>query len=84
MEEAIIQVKYCYSEEELNEFLKTLHTDAALAPRLHNIQYLPNVNGEGDDSKVSISNSVIAIVQYWTKKEKSVKDIIEEVSKKGK
>ena len=70
MEEAIIQVKYCYSEEELNSFLKTLHTDASLAPRLHNIQYMTNVNGQGDDSKVSISNSVIAIVQYWTKKGK--------------
>ena len=70
MEEAIIQVKYCYSEESLNEFLKTLHTDVSLTPKLHNIQYMANVDGKGDDSKVSISNGIIAMVQYWTKKGK--------------
>ena len=54
-----LQVKYCYSEEELNNFLLTLNLDikykdtsdvvCADCPRLQGIQYLPKVKGTGGD-----------------------------------
>ena len=60
-----VQVKYCFSEEELNNFLKTLHVAGDLLPRLHTIQYMANVRGDVQEDKGSISNSVIAMVQYF-------------------
>ena len=52
----ILQVKYCYSEEELNDFLSTLNVTVQddsgkllytpKCPRLQSIQYLPKVKGE--------------------------------------
>ena len=51
-----LKVKYCYSEEETNEFLKTLNIDKSDYPKLQSIQYLPN------------GNDIAAIVQYFTDK----------------
>lgn len=77
MDEGILQVKYCYSEEEVNDFLKTLHTQASLTPRLHNISYMADVHGKGGQEydidgnlrdKMSISNDIVAIVQYFVTK----------------
>lgn len=65
MKETIVQVKYCYTEEELNEFLKTLHTEAGLKPRLHSIQYVSTVDGGGHDDTFSVVNSIVAVVQYF-------------------
>ena len=79
MLEPIMQVKYCYSEESLNAFLKTLHTDASLSPKLHSIQYMADVHGKGGQEydsdgnlrdNMSISNDIVAIVQYWITREK--------------
>ena len=75
MEEAIIQVKYCYSEESLNAFLKTLHTEAGLTPRLQGINYMADVHGKGGQEydsdgnlrdNMSLSNDIVAIVQHET------------------
>ena len=65
MKETIVQVKYCYTEEELNEFLKTLHTEAGLKPRLHSIQYCATVEGKGNNDSAEVGSSVVAIVQYF-------------------
>lgn len=77
MEEGILQVKYCYSEGSLNEFLKTLHTQASLTPRLQSISYMADVKGKGGQEydsdgnlrdKMSLSNDIVAIVQYFVTK----------------
>lgn len=72
----IVQVKYCYTEEELNEFLKTLNfsTLSDTSPTLFNIQYMANMHGDGVEkhyadnegiiAKVTIGNDIIAMVQY--------------------
>lgn len=75
-----LQVKYCHSEDELNEFLKTLYTLAQdEEPRidrkyLSNIIYVPNVYGHGGQEytedgdlrdKVTMNSDIVAIVQYW-------------------
>lgn len=71
-----LQVKYCYNEYDLNEFLKTLCVnDSTKYPKLHLIQYLPKVEGEGHDyydeelnemrSKAVAGCSIVAMVQYF-------------------
>ena len=64
-----IQVKYCYSESDLNQFLSTLSVETGY-PRLHNIQYLMNVNATQGSESLSFEGSIIAMVQYFTKGEK--------------
>ena len=71
-----LQVKYCYSETELNEFLLTLGVSgvetAIGRPMLHSVQYCPRQTGksfdyyteDGQKSEISITGGVIAIVQY--------------------
>lgn len=54
-----LQIKYCYSEEELNNFLLGLNLDTrytnqndivfADCPRLQGIQYLPKVKGDAHE-----------------------------------
>ena len=75
-----LQIKYCYSEQEANEFLMTLACDnweegKIAYPRLANVQYMANMHGhgietedadeEGVKAKVTIGNDIIAIVQYF-------------------
>ena len=74
-----LQIKYCYSEEEANEFLKTLTIDSIDYPKLHSIQYCAKVSGDGveknyaDDNgvtaKAQVNSDVIAIVQYFVEVE---------------
>ena len=74
-----LQVKYCYTEEELNEFLKTLTVNSVKLPSLHSIQYCARVSG-GDNVSfspdgekevlTSIKSEVIAVVQYFVEPEK--------------
>ena len=79
----ILQIKYCYTEDEANEFLKTLYVDnwekGELAyPRLSNIQYCAKVQGDGveknfaDENGVTataqVNSDIIAIVQYFIEK----------------
>lgn len=72
---ARLQVKYCYSEEETNDFLKTLTVGGVDYPRLHNIQYCAKVQGDGVETEkadangvtaqAKVNSDVIAIVQYF-------------------
>ena len=76
----ILQIKYCYSEQEANDFLKTLHVDnwekGELAyPRLANVNYMARVQGDGVEknyadnegvtAKAQVNSDIIAIVQYF-------------------
>lgn len=66
-----MQVKYCYSEEELNKFLKTFTIDTeGLRPHtnLHSIQYCAAVEGKGNNDSAEVGSSVVAIVQYYIEK----------------
>ena len=75
-----LRVKYCYYEDELNDFLKTLEVDSPTTyPKLHLIHYLPHMRGDGyetavaDDSgitaRATVDNDIIAVVQYFVKEE---------------
>lgn len=74
-----LQIKYCYSEEEVNEFLKTLAVDNIGCPRLHTIQYCSKVSGDGVEknyadndgvtAKAQVNSDIIAIVQYFVEVE---------------
>ena len=75
-----LQVKYCYTEKELNDFLEQLTTsDLAKAfinklGLLHNIQYLPTPMGKTSETKGRIDTSIVAIVSYWVFVDKEKKD----------
>lgn len=58
-----LQVKYCYSEDEVNKFLMKLSTTEY--PKVQSIQYCGKVQGEGTDQSVSVGSDVVAIVQYF-------------------
>lgn len=70
-----LQIKYCYSEEEANEFLKTLTVDDLKYPRLHSIQYCAKVSGDGVETEkanedgitaqAQVNSDIIAVVQYF-------------------
>lgn len=70
-----LQIKYCYSEVEANEFLKTLNVDELKYPRLHSVQYCAKVNGngietaeanaEGITAQAQVNSDIIAVVQYF-------------------
>lgn len=82
MKKVVLQVKYCYSEQELNEFLATLQLPLKSIdidvekPTLYGIQYMANMRGNGVETaepdengvkaKVIVDNGVIAMVQYYT------------------
>jgi len=51
-----VKVKYCYSEDDLNEFLATLYTDKATYPQFDSVYYV---------SSDRINSGVIAAVQYY-------------------
>ena len=70
-----VQVKYCYSEKELNKFLLGLNAGKeAHTPYLINVQYMANVHGQGVETnkpdeedvvaKADVSSDIVAIVQY--------------------
>ena len=77
----VFKVKYCYSEEETNEFLSKLdifEKDTALKDLnqlyLSNITYMADVHGHGGQEydvngdlrdNISISNGIVAIIQYF-------------------
>lgn len=71
----VLQIKYCYSEEEANEFLKTLTVDNLEFPRLHSIQYCSKVSGDGIETaeanaegitaQAQVNSDIIAVVQYF-------------------
>ncbi len=75
----MLQVKYCYTEEELNTFLGTLSINSNEYPRLQGIQYLPKVYGNGIETeradkdgitaKADVGSEVTAIVSYLVKEE---------------
>lgn len=59
------QVKYCYSEKELNEFLLGLNLGKDCpTPYLQNIQYTANMHIKGKKDVVDGTSDVIAIVHY--------------------
>jgi hypothetical protein len=69
------QIKYCYSEEEANEFLKTITVDDLKYPRLHSDQYYPRVSGDGVETEkanedgitaqAKVNSDLIAVIQYF-------------------
>ena len=74
-----LQVKYCSTEKELNEFLKTLSITSMEYPYIHNIQYLPKVYGNGVETekadengvtaKADVGSDIMAIVSYFVEEE---------------
>lgn len=72
-----LQVKYCPTEKELNDFLKTLNVSGLSTeyPYIHNIQYLPKVHGDGVETKeadeegvtakANVGCDIVAIVSYF-------------------
>jgi hypothetical protein len=74
----ILQIKYCYTEQETNEFLKSLDlykegtsleicdAQGYFKKYLSGITYFPRVQGEGDADKSSVSSDILAVVQYFT------------------
>ncbi len=74
-----LQVKYCTSEKELNEFLTTLNVDStSVFPRLHNINYIVKPEGEGtvsgEEGSATVGAEVIAIVQYFVEESEKVEE----------
>lgn len=69
----ILQVKYVTSEQELNDFLKTLHVygkDEDLHfPKLQSIQYIAQLNYKGNAEDIDVATRVLAAVQYLTFKD---------------
>ncbi len=74
-----LQIKYCYSEAETNEFLKTLSVDNLEYPRLHTVQYCARVSGDGIETaeanaegitaQAQVNSDIIAVVQYFVEVE---------------
>ena len=74
-----LQIKYCYSEAEANEFLKTLSVDNLGYPRLHTVQYCARVSGDGIETaeanaegitaQAQVNSDIIAVVQYFVEVE---------------
>lgn len=64
-----LQVKYVKTEEELNEFLKTLHVYEKYGekkyPVLGSIQYVGLVSCEGNNDSIKAGTNVMAAVQYF-------------------
>ncbi len=75
-----LQIKYCYTEDEANDFLRTLSLDAvngrAVYPALSGIQYCAKVQGDGYENinaepdtgitaKAKVESEIIAIIQYF-------------------
>ena len=48
-----VEVKYCYSEKETNEFLASFPLDQEAPKKLHNVEFLCTHSG-----------TVIAVIQY--------------------
>ena len=68
----ILKVKYCYSEEELNEFLYKLPflpvedgDKTKEVSFLYRITYMPAPAGVGTSKKVDYKTGIVAIVEYW-------------------
>ena len=77
----ILQVKYCYTEQETNEFLKSLRLrkegtaedicdgEGQFIKYLADITYLSRVqyaDEEGVKTKSVVSSDILAVVQYFT------------------
>lgn len=63
-----LQIKYCYTEEETNEFLKTLPCVADgeyNKNKLYSIQFINKVEGNGTETSCKVGTDVIAIVEYF-------------------
>ena len=80
-----LQVKYCYSEEETNNFLLTLSVSNLEYPCLHSIQYMAKMHGDGGQEynadgelrdKISIGSDVIAMIQYFVEVEPNEEESI--------
>lgn len=69
MEKVILQVHYCGCEESLNGFLRTINVDGENLPKLHSITYIPKAEGCGSNENYQVNGSVVAAVQYFTKRE---------------
>ena len=70
----VLRVKFCDSEEEVNNFLKHLPLEEynkkddnidGKASKLYRITYLPKQNANGDSNNFEIKSSVISIIEYW-------------------
>lgn len=57
-----VQTKYCYTEQELNDFLNTLHTSD-----LYCIQFLPVAQVSGTNDSVDGSSRIVGIVEYFAR-----------------
>ena len=69
MEKVILQVHYCGCEESLNDFLKILNVKGENLPKLHSITYIPKAEGCGSSENYQVNGSVVAAVQFFTKRE---------------
>ena len=58
----ILQTKYCWGEEELNDFLKTLHFSEGKFPYLYRITYSTTVH-------TASKAEVLAVVEYFVEGE---------------
>ena len=70
-----LQIKYCYTEEDANQFLKKFDLgNDVVYPRLQSIQYCNKVNGDAVDLAEAtvdgitghgfVNSDIIAIIQY--------------------
>lgn len=66
-----LQIKYCNTEEEANEFLKTLSVSVGPTSsgfgsnKLHTIQYCAGVHGNSTNDDISINSGITAIIQFF-------------------
>ncbi len=69
----VAKVKYCYSENELNDVLSTLSLSENEYPKLRNILYIQNekdtevirtLDGRQYEPQVTMKNYIIAVVEY--------------------
>ena len=69
----VLKVKFCSSEEELNEFLKKLPLEEypskddklTQVTKLYRITYMPKQDAKGNTDAFEIGSSIISIVEYW-------------------
>lgn len=62
----VLQVKVCYTEEELNKFLASFDYAEGSLNTIQDISYLNCPTGEMTENSGKIVTNLVTIVRYWT------------------
>lgn len=62
----VLQVKVCYTEDELNKFLASFDYTEGSLNTVQDISYLNCPTGEMTETSGKIVTNLVTIVRYWT------------------